>query len=406
MRAGRLAVISVLLGAWLCLTAQAQRTATATATVSNGFVGAITVTDGGAGYTEPPTVILAGGSGTGATATALVSNGTVSRIIVLTAGSGYTSAPEVIVSAPAVWPPLLTILGSPGDTNRIEYVNAFGDTNVWIPLTNVVLSSGREEFYDRISPPGAKRFYRAVLVGAGALPSPAGFVWLPGGRFTMGSPESEQDRNSDEGPQTAVTLNRGFYMGQYEVTQGQYLDVMGSNPSSFTGDSNRPVEQVTWHDATNYCGKLTERERLAGRLPAGRAYRLPTEAEWEYAARAGTTNRFSFGNDPGYTQLGNYAWYDGNSGNTTHAVGGKLPNRWGLYDMHGNVWEWCWDWYGAYPGGSVTDPKGPATGSNRVVRGGSWGSLAGFCRSAFRICNYPGSGDFVIGFRVVLAPGQ
>jgi len=209
-----------------------------------------------------------------------------------------------------------------------------------------------------------------------------------------------------EGPQTRVTLTRGFFLGRYEVTQGEYLSVIGTNPSYFTGDTNRPVEMMNQYDATNYCAQLTARERLAGRLPAGWAYRLPTEAEWEYASRAGSTNRFSYGEDPGYAQLGNYAWYDPNSGGTTHAVGGKLPNRWGLYDMSGNVWEWCSDWYGNYPGGSVTDPQGSSSGSYRVVRGGSWGHDGRLCRSAFRNGDYPSAGSFSIGFRVVLAPGQ
>jgi len=159
----------------------------------------------------------------------------------------------------------------------------------------------------------------------------------------MGSPTNELDRWDGEGPQTAVTISRGFWMGKYEVTQGEYLEVMGSNPSRFTGDTNRPVETVTWYDATNYCGQLTQRERAAGRIAANSLYRLPTEAEWDYACRAGTSTRSSFGDDLGYTNLTNYAWYRENRGLTTHPVGQKLPNPWGLYDMHGNVWEWCQD---------------------------------------------------------------
>ena len=133
---------------------------------------------------------------------------------------------------------------------------------------------------------------------------------------------------------------------------------------------------------------------------------MPTEAEWEYASRAGSTNRFSYGDDPGYTQLANYAWYNANSGSTTHAVGGKLPNRWGLFDMSGNVWEWCSDGYGNYPGGSVTDPQGPGSGSDRVFRGGGWGRDASYCRSADRDGNDPSYRNGGIGFRVVLALGQ
>jgi formylglycine-generating enzyme required for sulfatase activity len=236
--------------------------------------------------------------------------------------------------------------------------------------------------------------------------APSNMVWIPAGQFVMGSPESEVDRESDEGPQTRVTLTRGFFMGRYEVTQGEYLSVIGDNPSYFTGDTNLPVEMVAWFEATDYCAQLTVRERTAGRLPTGWAYRLPTEAEWEYASRAGSTNCFSYGDDPGYTQLGNYAWYYANSGNTPHPVGGKSPNRWGLFDLSGNVWEWCSDWYGAYLGGNVTDPLGPVSGSPRVVRGGSWYNFASHCRSAIRYSIHPTYRYYILGFRVVLAPGQ
>ena len=166
------------------------------------------------------------------------------------------------------------------------------------------------------------------------------------------------------------------------------------------------MEWVSWYDATNYCARLAARELVAGRLPAGWAYRLPTEAEWEYASRAGSTNRFSYGEDPGYAQLANYAWSDVNSGGTTHAVGGKQSNRWGLYDMSGNVWEWCSDWLGNYPGGSVTDPQGSGSGSARVFRGGGWGSGGRYCRSGSRDSYIPSSRYDAVGFRVVLAPGQ
>jgi formylglycine-generating enzyme required for sulfatase activity len=234
-----------------------------------------------------------------------------------------------------------------------------------------------------------------------------GFVWIPAGTFTMGSLASEQDRDSDEGPQTVVTITRGFWLGRYEVTQGDYAAVMAANPSHFQGDWDRPVERVNWKDATNYCGNLTAAERAAGRLPAGYVYRLPTEAEWEYACRAGTTTRFSYGHDLNYSQLGNYAWYASNSGSTTHAVGLKPPNAWGLYDMAGNVSEWCLDWYGGYLGGSVIDPTGAASGSDRVIRGGCWYSDGRDCRSANR-GNYAPDGQLNsgIGFRAVLAPGQ
>lgn len=398
----------------LTLAAQAQTTATAIATVAGGQVVAYTVTYGGSGYTEPPIVTVTGGGGSGATAEAEVTGGVVTAIYPVTTGSGYTSVPEVTISAPAVEPailslqmiPLVTIHGFPGDTNQIEGATSLEAGAVWIPLATVVLTNTTQEWYDRTGT-GPWRFYRSVLLGAGTRPTPGPrYVWLPAGQFTMGSPATEVGRSADEGPQTQVTLRRGFFMGRYEVTQGEYLSVVGSNPSYFTGDTNRPVEQVNWTEATNYCALLTARERTAGRLPAGWAYRLPTEAEWEYASRAGSTNRFSYGDDPGYTQLGNYAWYTDNSGNATHPVGGKQPNRWGLFDMSGNVWEWCSDWYGAYPGGSVTDPRGAPSGSYRVLRGGGWGTSAYACRSAQRNFYDPAARYYVIGFRVVLAPTQ
>ena len=137
-------------------------------------------------------------------------------------------------------------------------------------------------------------------------------VWIESGNFTMGSPGSEQGRSSDEGPQTQVTISEGFWMGRFEVTQREFLTVMGSNPSLFVDDLNRPVEQVSWSDATNFCGRLTTREEALGRLPGGYIYRLPTDAEWEYACRAGSTARFSYGDDPDYSQLPDYAWYHNN----------------------------------------------------------------------------------------------
>src|SRR3989344_223113 len=254
-------------------------------------------------------------------------------------------------------------------------------------------------------------------------------VWIQPGTFTMGSPDSEPARGSQEGPQTHVTISQGFWMGKYEVTQSEYLAVMGINPSYFNGvrgtvnygtNLNRPVEQVSWFDATNYCGRLTLRERNAGRLPSGWLYRLPTEAEWEYACRAGTTTAFHYGpalrsgmaNFQGfyeYPPCGGQIYYCYNPSSVyfrrTTSVGSYAPNAWGLYDMHGNVVEWCSDlWKSSLPGGSVTDPQGPATGSGGVIRNGNWGSLAFYCRSAFRIGLYPANRFYSYGFRVILSP--
>jgi len=214
-------------------------------------------------------------------------------------------------------------------------------------------------------------------------------------------------RSSDEGPQTTVTLSHGFWMGKHEVTQGEYLSVVGSNPSQFTGDLNRPVESVSWLDATNYCALLTAQQLAAGLIPPGSRYRLPTEAEWEYAARAGTSTRFSYDDDPNATSLTNHAWYAANSGAMTHPVEQKAPNPWGLNDMEGNVWEWCLDWQGAYPGGFETDPQGPASNpiGDRIIRGGAWDGFETDCRSAKRMGFgvSPFLKDFILGFRVVLA---
>ena len=259
---------------------------------------------------------------------------------------------------------------------------------------------------DKSAPATGQRFYRAV-----AFAPPTNMVFIPPGTFRMGSPTNEVDRWDNEGPQTAVTISRGFWMGKYEVTQGEYLALMGSNPSYFTTNSglaqdlSRPVEEVSWVDATNYCGVLTQRERAAGRISTNSVFRLPTGGEWGYACRAWTSTRFSYGDDPGYTNLTNYAWYRHNSGSTTHPVGQKLPNPWGLYDMHGNVVEWCQDWSGVYPGGIALDPQGPDTRSDRVFRGGDENGYAWDCRSALR-SYYPVIRMSGLGFRVLLAPGQ
>jgi formylglycine-generating enzyme required for sulfatase activity len=221
------------------------------------------------------------------------------------------------------------------------------------------------------------------------------FKFLPGGRFRMGS----ESGDSDERPVHDVTLTPAFYMGVYEVTQEQYERVMGKNPSHFKG-SNNPVEMVSWDDAVEFCRRLSA---LPEEKVAGRVYRLPTEAEWEYACRAGTDTAYSFGDDE--NELGECAWSRDNSGSTTHPVGKKKPNAWGLYDMHGNVWEWCSDWYGDYPSGSVTNPSGASSGSSRVYRGGSWGAYAGHCRSAYRDYGFtPDGRRNSLGFRLVLIP--
>jgi len=270
-----------------------------------------------------------------------------------------------------------------------------------------VLAGSNSVFVDMTAPGAGSRFYRVVVLGGTndhPLP-PEGFVWIPPGTFTMGSPPEEYLRFADEGPQTVVTITKGFFMSKFELTQWKYTDVMGENPSYFLGDSNRPVEFVRWHDATNYCGRLTARERSANRLIPGYRYRLPTEAEWEYTCRAGTATRYSFGDDIQNRQMGQYGWTSANGSNTTHAVGLKAPNPWGVYDMYGNAREWCSDWKGSYPGGAVVNPQGATVGTYRVVRGGGYGDSAGNdCRSASRNGFVPTDFSMMHGFRVVLAP--
>ena len=221
------------------------------------------------------------------------------------------------------------------------------------------------------------------------------FVLMPAGELLMGSPRGEPGREANERPQHEVRITKAFYIGAHEVTQEQYAAVMGRNPSKFPGARN-PVERVSWHDAVEFCARLSEKD--------GRTYRLPTEAEWEYACRAGSTTAYSFGDDP--RRLDDCAWYSRNSEHRPHEVGLKLPNAWGLYDMHGNVWEWCQDWYAdGYRSSAAEDPTGPTSGSYRCVRGGSWFDYPTPLRSAARGRDSPSNRPDDHGFRVVCALG-
>ncbi len=294
----------------------------------------------------------------------------------------------------------VNISGAVSNVYVVQASSALGESNAWRSLAFVQLARTNYLFLDTSGPAQERRVYRAVQQS-----SPTNMVFIPANTFLMGSPTNEAGRNTNEGPQTLVTLSRGFWIGQYEVTQGEYLAVTGTNPSEFPGDLSRPVSTVSWPDATNYCWLLTERELAAGRIPAGTRYRLPTEAEWECAARAGTSTRYSYGDDPDDKDLASYAWTTGNANFSVHPVGQKLPNRWGLYDMYGNVWEWTQDWLGPLPGGAVTDPQGPTSNEIgwKVTRGGSFDQ--GPYRSATRYFfgNHPALKDWNLGFRVVLA---
>ena len=233
--------------------------------------------------------------------------------------------------------------------------------------------------------------------------APAGFIRIGGGTFMMGGNNSDSEK-----PVHSVTV-KSFSMSKYQVTQKEWMDIMGSNPSHFKGD-NLPVEQVSWHDAIEYCNKRSLKENLK---PAYRGsgnnitcdwnangYRLPTEAEWEYAAKGGNKDHLTV-EYSGSNNADAVAWYDKNSGGRTHSVGEKSPNNLGLYDMSGNVWEWCWDWYGSYSSNAQTDPVGASSGSGRGLRGGSWNNSAVNVRSAYRNAYTPSGRNGNIGVRLV-----
>ncbi|MEY4245937.1 MAG: hypothetical protein RLZZ245_3522 [Verrucomicrobiota bacterium] len=220
------------------------------------------------------------------------------------------------------------------------------------------------------------------------------FCWCPAGEFTMGSPKSEAYRHADE-DQVEVTLSQGFWMAKTEVTQAQWLTVMGENPSKFEG-ANRPVENVSWHDAQDFLIKINASVVNAD----GSKMLLPTEAQWEYACRAGEAGwRYSGGT------VDDVAWYNKNSSEQTHSVGTKKPNAWGLQDMHGNVWEWCADLHTSELKGGV-DPRGAASGSYRMGRGGSWDGHEAYCRVAHRGNFDPSNRYSYMGFRVALVPSK
>jgi formylglycine-generating enzyme required for sulfatase activity len=239
-------------------------------------------------------------------------------------------------------------------------------------------------------------------IGMEFVKIPAWSLKIPAWSFLMGTKDTDtifgrkkKEGDDDERPQHRVIFRQAFYLGKYEVTQEQWEVVMGNNPSRFKGRGN-PVENVSWNDVQVFIQRLNEKEGT-------NKYRLPTEAEWEYAARAGTATRYSFGDDA--DRLGRYAWYHSNSGNQTHPVGQKQPNPWGLYDMYGNVWEWVQDWYDKtyYTHSPADNPTGPSSGVTRVLRGGSWG--AGILRSAYRSSRSPGLRDEHSGFRLAHSPG-
>ena len=247
------------------------------------------------------------------------------------------------------------------------------------------------------------------------------FAWIPPGTFVMGSPKSEQDpirakygdRVGEEVSreiQHPVILTQGFFLGVHQVTQADWQEVMGANPSHFW-KNQLPVETVSWVNAIVFCNTLSQ---MDGKNPyynnrentvtilGGNGYRLATEAQWEYACRAGAVTAYGFGDT--IDRLFKYAWCRGNSSEKTRKVGRKKPSAWGLHDMHGNVFEWCWDWYGDYPVEQATDPSGPSEGQYRVLRGGSWYSFPLHIRSAYRGWSEPARSGYDIGVRVCFCP--
>jgi uncharacterized protein (TIGR02996 family) len=330
-----------------------------------------------------------------------------------------------------------------------------GDETAWLALADALEESGQPERAELnrltcrlravpcVAPGKAKRRQESScaeqqqrvleLLQSGVLPcvpevvNSIGmrFALIPAGTFLMGSPSGEESRAKHEGPLHKVTITRPFYLGVHEVTQKQWQAVMGDNPAWFssTGSGKKsvkgmstddlPIEQVSWTVSNRFLKKLAA---LPDEVAAGRRYRLPTEAEWEYACRAGLPlyQVFHFGNSLSHGQANfeaTYPYGEGPKGRPlkrTSAVGSYKPNTFGLYDMHGNVWEWCSDWYARdyYSKSPHEDPSGPEKGSSRVMRGGCWDAIGGYCRSAIRCQDPPGRRDRLVGFRAVLIPGE
>jgi formylglycine-generating enzyme required for sulfatase activity len=279
---------------------------------------------------------------------------------------------------------------------------------VQLPATNLFWTDTSK------SAASGQRFYRIVQTSTN-------LVYIQPGTFTMGSPTNEALRGTDE-TQHVVTISKGFYMGKFLVTQAEYLATTGGNPSFFASpqlpdDFQRPVDTISWVDATNYCALRTAKEQAAGIIPTNWVYRLPTESEWEYACRAGTVTALYLGNAL-HSQQANFAGtneYDSVAGSMVNPSGVVLgatteggsyaPNGWGLYDMAGNLLEWCQDWYGAYPSANIIDPQGAATGTQKVRRGSYYGAGGDACRSSRRAPEVPTGGPIRNdSFRVVLTP--
>lgn len=403
-----MAWFGVLLMSLLSTTVFGAELAVARAFVTAGYVTSIEVLSGGGGYTNVPNVIISGGGGFGAAATAIMVGDKVGLIIITDAGNGYSAEPKVVVDPPPApdddksflsisLVPKIVVHGDVGATNRIEWATNLNDLSGWFLFTNVVIRDGGTVVFD-LSVDSETRYYRTIgsTSTPGSSKGPNNFVWIKPGSFMMGAISGMPDPSYDEFAHLVV-LTKGFWICIYEVMQSDYEMVMKSNPSLNRGDSGGalPVEQVSWLDAVEFCRRYTLREQAARRISERQIYRLPTEAEWEYACRAGSVEIYS-------GDLESSAWYYQNSDNRTHRVTTKRPNPWGLYDMHGNVWEWCADWYSNYPRTTVVDPTGPTNGSTRVARGGSFNDPEKFLRSSQRVAWPDTMKAHSVGFRIVL----
>jgi formylglycine-generating enzyme required for sulfatase activity len=282
-------------------------------------------------------------------------------------------APSSRVAAPSSIPSHASSAPAPNTTPRRHQVQEWADVLVEAPDPKIVTDPATRE---RLSATG---FPWRVMDRTTGIE----MVLIPSGEYMRGASPGDSEAFNDELPAHEVVITKSFYLGVYEVTQGEWERLMGSNPSHFKG-ARLPVESVSWNDTQEFLGK-------------SKGLRLPTEGEWEYACRAGTTGSR-------YGDLDQVAWYRRNSGNTTHAIGGKQPNGFGLHDMLGNVWEWCSDCYGAYPGGSQVDPSGPSSGQFRVCRGGSWFDCDRFCRASPRLYCGPAARNHSLGIRVARTP--
>jgi formylglycine-generating enzyme required for sulfatase activity len=364
---------------------------TAVATVSGGTVSA--VAEGSATIT----VTTQDGNKSATCAVSVTSGGTGGNVAVSGVTLNKTSVSLTVGGIEAlsatVAPANATNKAVSWTSNNTAVATVSGGTVFAVAAGNATITVTTQD--------GNKTATCSVTVTSGGTGGGGSYVRIDGGTFLMGSPSTEASRGSDE-TQHQVTVS-GFYIGKNPVTQAEYQSLMGTNPSNFKG-ADLPVDQVLWSEAVEYCNRLSQQEGLtpvysnSGSSCNWNAsgYRLPTEAEWEYACRAGTTTAYSTGSAITTGQ----ANFSGNGVNRTTPVESYSPNSWGLYDMHGNISEWCWDWYGDYSSGAQTNPHGAVTGTNKVLRGGYWDSAARYLRSAARGKNFPSTKHNGIGFRV------